>query len=142
MDALNFDSGLKTYTVNGSTTISFNPADGHFVESLYRMLENIKEATSLTDERELELKGDSEEAFRFAHERDKRIRAEIDNVFGPVSSALFPGMDCTALAGGVPVWLNFVLAVLDVIDAEVSEQVGKPSPKLDAYLAKYRKYQR
>lgn len=39
--ALNFESGLVTYNINGKCQVSFNPTDSNFVERLYLAFEDL-----------------------------------------------------------------------------------------------------
>lgn len=48
-------------------------------------------------------------------------------------------MNVYALADGLPVWMNLMLAVLDVVDAKLAQENERANPRLEKYLAKYRK---
>lgn len=141
MGALQFDTGLKTYTVNGQVTISFNPGDPAFIERLFSMMEKIESISKVSEAERVDVINGGN-VFQYTKKRDSAIRAEIDAVFGDgVADGLFD-CDCTALAGGLPVWLNFCLAIVDLIDADVTEQQKQANPRIDHYMAKYAKYQR
>ena len=128
MKELSFDSGLVTYSLNGKCEVSFNPTDSNFVEGYKAQIEKI---------------ADKREIFAFAKERDAEMRGIIDGVFGDaVCDVLFGGMNVYALANGIPVWCNLMLAVMDEIDSSFAREQKATNPKLQKYLNKYQKYQR
>ena len=71
------------------------------------------------------------------------MRRIIDGVFqAEVSGDLFGGMNVYAIAGGLPVWCNLLLAVMDEMDAACIKEQRMMSPRVQGYIDKYRKYQR
>ena len=112
MQELNFGDGIVTYTVNGKREVSFNPTDSNFVERLYLAFEDLDKKQE-GYKTQIEKMGDKKLIFEFARERDKEMREIIDSVFGAhIADNLFGGMNVYALAEGVPVWCNFMLAVM------------------------------
>ena len=86
---------------------------------------------------------DKKEIFEFARERDTEMREIIDGLFGvPVSEALFGGMNVYALANGLPVWCNLMLAVMDEVDSTYAREQKATNPRIAKYTAKYQKYQK
>lgn len=131
MGELNFQTSRKTYTVNGGAEISFDPSDITFVHMLFDLVNKMEsrqnEATP----------DDPMEVFEAAARRDAEMRADIDSVFGePVCDKVFGRTNVFSLAGGLPVCMNFLLAVIDEID-EAMEQERKQSPIMEAYIKKY-----
>ena len=136
MKELNFDSGLVTYSLNGKCEVSFNPTDSNFVERLYSAFEDL-------DKAQIEKMADKKEIFEFARERDAEMRGIIDGVFdAPVSEAVFGGMNVYAIANGLPVWCNLMMAVMDEIDTTFSREQKLTNPRISKYTAKYQKYQK
>lgn len=132
MGALNFETGRKTYTVNGNCEISFDPADINFVNRFMGLMERMEKQQS-------EPAKEVGNVFAEFERRDKEMRAEIDEVFGePVCDKVFGRTNVFSPAGGLPLCVNFLLAIVDEIDA-ASEQETKPSEKLTAYIQKYEK---
>lgn len=131
MGELNFQTSRKTYTVNGGETISFDPADIGFVNRLFDLMEKL-------EKRQKEpAPENSEDVFTVAARRDAEIRAEIDAVFGePVCDKVFGRTNVFSPAGGLPICVNFLMAVIDEIDA-ASEREIKVSPRMNAYMQKY-----
>lgn len=132
MGVLNFQTSRKTFTVNGKAEISFDPADINFVHRLFSLMEKL-------EQQQREDPAEIENVFEEFAARDKAMRAEIDEVFGePVCEKVFGTTNVYSPAGGLPVCMNFLLAVIDEVDA-ASEVETKPSGKVDAYIQKYEK---
>jgi len=137
MKELNFDNGLKTYTVNGCAQISFNPSDARFNQKMHALLKRIEEIVN--DNPELSA-DDADAYYAFMNDRDRAIRNEVDAVFGDgISDKIFP-YDCTAVSDGMPMVVNFLLAILDEVESNVDEQTKAASPRVAHYTAKWQKY--
>lgn len=142
MKELNFDSGLVTYSLNGKCEVSFNPTDSNFVERLYSAFEELDKKQE-GYKAQVEKMANKREIFDFARERDTEMRGIIDGVFeASVSEAVFGGMNVYAVANGLPVWCNLMLAVMDEIDTTFAREQKATNPRLQKYLAKYQKYQK
>lgn len=142
MKELNFDSGLVTYSLNGKCEVSFNPTDSAFVERLYHTFEELdkKQENYKSSMQNLQ---DKKEIFNFARERDAEMREILDAVFGvPVSDALFGDMNVYAIANGLPVWCNLMLAIMDELDTAFAREQKAANPRIAKYTAKYQKYQK
>ena len=92
---------------------------------------------------QIEKMTDKREIFEFAKERDAEMRDIIDGVFeAPVSEAVFGGMNVYAIANGLPVWCNLMMAIMDEIDTTFSREQKLTNPRISKYTAKYQKYQK
>lgn len=130
MGVLNFQTGKKTYTVNDGCEISFDPTDIRFVNGLFDLFEKLEKQQS-------EQPQNPENAFAYAAQRDRELRAQIDALFEePVCEKIFGRTNVLSPAGGLPVAMNFLLALIDEVDAAAEEET-KPSAKVDAYIRKY-----
>lgn len=139
MKELNFENGLVSYSLNGQFEVTFNPTDSNFVERLYSAFEDLDKKQE-GYKAQIEKMADKKEIFEFARERDAEMRSIIDGVFdAPVSDAVFGGMNVYALAGGLPVWSNLMLAVMDEIDTAFSREQKATNPRIAKYTAKYKK---
>lgn len=129
---LSFDTGVEEYDVNG-VKVRFNPTDEAFVSKLYDAfgsLEGLQEG--------LAGDGGTEEVLERFARLDKEMRQTIDGLLGEgVADALFPGMNCYAVADGLPVWTNLVLALLDEVTEAYEREFGKTDGRLKAHSAKY-----
>lgn len=130
MGVLNFQTGRKTYTVNDGCEISFDPTDIRFVNGLFDLFEKLEKQQN-------EQPQNPENAFAYAAQRDRELRAQIDALFEePVCEKIFGRTNVLSPAGGLPVALHFLLALIDEVDAAAEEET-KPSAKVDAYIRKY-----
>lgn len=141
MSELNFDTGLVTYKVNGQCEISFNPADVAFVRRLFNTFDNLSKQQDAIEGEDKDI--DGVKLFELVEQREEKMRADIDSVFGDaVCDKLFGKVSVFALAGGLPLWCNFLMAVIDKIDAAIEEEQKQASPRVAKYMAKYEKYKR
>ena len=142
MKELSFDSGLVTYSLNNRCEVTFNPTDSNFVQRLYSAFEELDKKQD-GYKAALEKMADKRKVFDFARERDAEMRSIIDGVFNaPVSDALFGGMNVYAIANGLPVWCNLMLAVMDEVDNTFAREQKATNPRIAKYTAKYQKYQK
>lgn len=133
MGVLDFQSTRKTYTVNGGEEISFDPTDINFVNRLFDLMDRLEK------QQNEDAPQDPREVFARAAKMDVEMRAEIDQVFDePICDKVFGKTNVLSPAGGLPVCMNFLLSVIDEIDA-ASEAETKHSPRVDAYIQKYEK---
>lgn len=145
--SLSFDTGIVEYDVNGAATIRFNPTDATFIERFYRTLTELDERQDEFRKKVDAIGEDKEGMFAYAKERDRDMREKLDDMFGEgVSDALFGATNCYMLASGLPVWMNFMFAVADEIQAAFADEGEKADPRMRAYGEKYdklmKKYQR
>lgn len=137
MAELNFDTGVVTFTVNGKCDITFNPTDSAFVERLFNAFDTLDKKQE-SYKAEIERMVDKREVFEIARRRDKEMREIVDGVFGqPVCASLFEGMNVYAMADGLPVWCNFMLAVMDVVDTTFAREQKATNPRIAKYTKKY-----
>lgn len=139
MKELNFETGLVEFDLNGKATVSFNPTDSNFIERLYATFEELdrKQEQYKAD---IEKMADKRKIFDYARERDAEMRGMLDDVFGaPVSDALFGDMNVYAVANGLPVWCNLMLAVMDEVDSTFAREQKAVNPRIAKYTAKYKK---
>lgn len=140
MGNLNFDNGLVSYEVNGvPNAVVFNPADMSFVDKLLNFFEvySKKHDTLSRDIQNLE---DNRKIFELCDNMDKEIRTSINTLFGEnASENLFPDMSCCAMANGLPLWMNFTLAVMEEVQQACDSQKTKLNPRIQKLVAKYKK---
>ena len=117
---LSFANGVQEYTVHGvkgDVIIRFNPTDGAFIQRLYNAFDTLdKKQEKYADE--VQKCGDRVEIFNIADRRDKEMREIIDGLFEePVCDSIFGSMNLYAMADGLHVWTNFLLALMDETDS-------------------------
>lgn len=136
---LQFDTGLVTYHLNDRCDVTFNPTDSVFVERLYAAFNDLdKKQEAYQDQ--VSRMSDRAKIFDLMRERDKEMRQLIDGVFdAPVCAMLFGGMNVYAMASGLPVWANLMLTIMDEVDTAFSREQKATNPRVQKYLAKYKK---
>lgn len=139
MKELGFETGLVTYSFNGKCDISFNPTDSNFVKRLFDAFEYL-DGKQEAYKAEIAKISDKKKIFEIARERNDEMREIIDGVFeAPVCNALFGSMNVYALADGLPVWCNLMLAVMDEIDTTFAREQKQTNARITKYTAKYHK---
>lgn len=127
--ALTFETGLVEYDINGAATVRFNPTDETFTQNLYETFKELDKMQASFAE------GDDFSQFIGL---DKDMRGCIDKLLGEgVSDALFCGMNCYALADGLPAWTNLILALLYEVTEAYEREFGKTDSRVKAHKAKY-----
>lgn len=145
--ALNFDTGVVDYEINGKAHARFNPADIAFTEKFYNAFMELADKQEEFQKQIEEVRDNKDEFFTFAHDRDAEMREIIDGLFGGgVADAIFEDMNCYAIADGMPIWINFLFAVAEEIRDAYDEQGRKADPRMKQFdaksqelLAKYKK---
>ncbi len=135
MGEIRFDTGVRTYDLNGACEVRFNPTDLDFAERLCDVFAQLEQRGA-----DRAATGDAGAVFARGRALDAEMRELIDGLFSaPVCQALFGGMNVYAMAGGLPVWCNLLLAVMDEIREAVAAESAEISPRIAAYTAKYRR---
>ena len=68
------------------------------------------------------------------------MRGLIDSVFSfGVCDPVFGSMNVYAMADGLPVWCNLMLAVLDIVKESFDREQKAIDPRVQRFLEKYRK---
>lgn len=137
MNALNFETGVVTFSINGKCELSFNPTDSAFIERLYAAFEKLDKKQESYKAR-VENCANKREIFDLAREFDSEMRKIIDEVFeSPLCEELFGKMNVYAIADGLPVWANFILAVMDTVDSTFAREQKATNPRIAKYTKKY-----
>ena len=136
--ALSIETGIVTYDLNGKVKLSFNPTDSAFVERLFKTFDALDKKQ---EEYKAEVdKAEKREIFAIARKRDAEMRELIDSALGvPVCDAVFGGMNVYALANGLPVWANLLLAIMDEMDTSFAAEQKKTNTRIRKYSEKYKK---
>lgn len=139
MPELKFETGLVTYDLNGKCEVSFNPTDSDFVKRLFDAFDYLDKKQEAYKE-EIEKTADKKQVFEIAQSRNKEMRELIDGLFGvPVCDAVFGNMNVYALADGLPVWCNLMLALMDEVDTTFAREQKATNGRITKYTAKYKK---
>ena len=139
MENLNFEKGVKEFDVNGSAVLKFNPTDSFFIRKLFRAFETLDKKQE-SYKGKIEKTADKMEIFDTAEEMDAEMRKIIDGVLGEdTCNSVFGEMNVYALGNGLPVWCNFMLAVMEQIDTAFAREQKLTNPRIAKYTAKYKR---
>lgn len=139
MSEIRFDTGVVSFNVNDAVTIEFNPTDSEVVEKIYSTFEELDKKQDAY-KAEVERCADKKEIFEIARRRDQEMREMLDGLFGkPICAPLFGAMNVYAMADGLPVWCNLMLAIVDQIDTTFSRQQKLTNPRIKKYSEKWKK---
>ncbi len=137
---IEYSTGVKTYEVAGGE-ISFNPTDTEFSRRLYDCFEKLANLQTEGEVKNAEVEQDGRKLYDMIGEREAEMRKNIENVFGEGSaSKIFPDTGLYALADGLPVWANFLLAIVDIVEEASDKEIGIATPRADMLMKKYGKY--
>ena len=144
MENLELTSGLRRMPVivdglDTGRTVNFNPADQEFAEVLYALVDRIgmihEEKNKLR-----ETETDLLKKFGINRAEDQEMRQAVDDVFGDGFSDDVFQVRLFALSDGMTVVENFLFALLEEMEAAVTENMAKRNSRIGKYTAKYRKY--
>lgn len=132
MPSLVFDKGYKEYDINGdkNCVIRVYTSDWNLLPRLHelkkKIVARVRTLKNVSD--------DFETAMNEMGEVERAVRAEIDAAFGsPVSEAAFGGVNCLSFAGGQPIVLNFLEAIVPEIQKEFEAETQQASERIAEY---------
>ena len=136
---LQIDTGVVEYRLNNKVSIWLNPADPAFVKRLLERFTALEQEDKAWRERINALE-DPAAVMAAYDEGDALFRRALDDILGDgVCKALLGSTSVLAFAEGAPLWMNILLAIMDIVDEAVTAQQDATNPKLEYYLKKYRK---
>jgi hypothetical protein len=120
--------------------VTFNPTDTNFIEKIFNTFDKLDNVYESYLE-QLQKAEENGAAFAVTNTMDKEMRGMIDELFGkPISDELFGSMNLYAAAGGLPVWCNMFLAIIDEIDTAFAREKKATNPRIQKYTQKYTKH--
>ena len=138
MAEIRFDTGLKEFTINGKTKVVFAPTDMAFIEKVYSCLDNMDKKQE--GYKEVAEQTTDAAVFDLARRMDAEAREEINAVFdSDICQPVFGNLNLFTVADGLPVWANFMLALIDQLDGAFAEEKKKTNPRIAKYTAKYKR---
>ncbi len=139
MKELSFETGLVSYCVNGGRELAFNPTDPAFIGRLFCVFNKLDERQEAY-RAELAAASGNAAAFELARRMDAEMRSLIDGALGEgLSEDVFGELNVYALADGLPVWANLLLAVMDECESGFVREQKAVNPRIEKYTRKYRK---
>lgn len=138
-EVLKFNDGFKEFAVNGdgNRIVRFNPCDFAIVERANASAKRLEKIEEKYKNAESE---NAEDFEKIAAECNADIRAEINVVFGnDVCTPAFGDTNCLSLAGGSPIFENFLNAMLDIVKKEMDKETSKSKKKIAVYTNQVKK---
>lgn len=138
MTELKIYTGVREYRLNDKCTVCFSPSDPAFADRLYTAFDDLKKKQDARDN-DVD-KMSAREAFDWINQMDKEMRETIDGVFNqPICETLFGNVSVYAIADGVPLWMNLMLAIMDELDEGIKREKAFHSERLAKYTKKYQR---
>ncbi len=132
MRNLNIDKGIKEYSINGDTgkILRVNTSD---IGIIARFEKTESELMKIAD------KYSSVEeniTINTLTELDEEVKKQIDYIFGDgASNIIFGDTNCVSLAGGQPIFMNFLDAILPTIKSDIIDEQKKSKKKISKYTS-------
>ena len=136
MNNLSFDVGYKEYSINGdeSRILRIKMTD---YEIFDRFTKGMKQIDKIAKEYENSTANTFDEANNLFVSVDRKIRKQIDFIFdGDVSDIIFGNTNCISIAGGKPVFQNFLEAILPSIKKDIGVEQQEIAEKVHKYTSK------
>lgn len=133
MPNLVFNKGYKEYDINGDKdcVIRVYTSDwgiiGRIAELKERIVAKVRTLKNVGD--------DFETAMNELNRVEREVRAEVDTAFGsPVSDKAFGSVNCLSFAGGQPIVLNFLEAILPEIRKDLEAETQQANERIAKYV--------
>lgn len=137
MKELKIATGVETYKLNDSVKVSFNPTDAAFGEKLFNVFDTLDKRQE-SYKAEVEKNAGKRELFDVARKLDSEMKEIINDVFGSdICGVLFGGLNVYAMADGLPLWANLLLAIMDEMDETMVREKKAMNPRISKYTKKY-----
>ena len=136
MEKISFDTGVKTYQINDTGLLRFNPADPNVYKRLKDMGPKIE---AMEAEYNNQVKGitDGGEAIDLLAEYDKKTKDLLSDAFGQENDfdAIFGGANIMAIAGnGQLIVTNFLDAITPIVEEGVKTYAKMEAKKTAAQI--------
>ena len=136
---IKFDTGAVEYSINDAVTVTFNPTDLAFVERVFNIFDHMDEKQEEYNSAISKVEKNAE-VFAVFRSIEGEMREMIDDVFGAeVCQSIFGNMSVFALAEGLPLWANLMLALIDEMDVAFAKEKKATNPRIKKYTAKYKR---
>ena len=133
MKNLSFNIGIKEYYINGDENkiLRVNTSDFNLIERFEKSEAVLRK---IADKFETIADDATSETLS---QLDKDVKNQIDYIFGNnASDVIFGNVSCISLAGGQPIFINFLDVILPVIEKDIVEEQKKSEQKIRKYTSK------
>ncbi len=139
MKNINLETGMVEYLLGGKVSVRFNPTDLNYMERVYAAFDELGRIQTRF-QKDMEALEEEKEIFALAKETDGKIREVLNALFEKeVCEPLFGNMNLFAYSGGMPVWVNLMLAVSDVMNTAMQAEADARDKRIEKYVDKYQK---
>ena len=137
MKNISLETGKVEYLLGGKVSVRFNPTDLNYMERVYAAFDELGRIQTRF-QTDLEALEEEKEIFALAKETDGRIREVLNALFEKdVCEPLFGNMNLFAYSGGMPVWVNLMLAVSDEMNSAMLAEADARDKRIEKYTEKY-----
>lgn len=139
MKELAFDTSIETFNINGVWKVRFNPTDSRFSRRLFDAFTELEEKYKHS-KHEMDITADKRKVFELMDRLDGEMRVIIDDVLGEgASEAIFGDTNVYAMSGGLPLWTNLFLCLMDECNDTFAREQKATNPRVKKYTEKYHK---
>ena len=133
MEKIQFDSGIRSYRINGAGILRFNPGDPNLYSRFLEAVEKLKEVEAeLTRQAEA---AEGVQIVKLMKQADEKMKEILGWVFGPDNNfhALLGGVNLLAIAdNGERVVTNLFAALEPVLVEGAKRCAGQQAEKIKA----------
>lgn len=133
MEKIQFDSGIRTYRINGAGVLRFNPCDPNLYSRFLEAVEKLKEVEAeMTQQAET---AQGEEIVKLMTGADEKMKGILGWVFGPENDfqKILGGVNLLAVAdNGQRVVTNFFAALEPVLVEGAKRCAGQQAETIKA----------
>lgn len=140
MGKISFETGVREYDLNDTVKVCFNPTDLIFARKVFDTVESLDNLQQQCADRvaTLDSQKDALQIYEISDQLEKDIREQLNNLFElDVCTPLFGSMCVYAVGDGLPVWLNFLFAIIDELQGSFDAEKKKMNQRIQKYTAKY-----
>ena len=137
MPNLSVNTGIEEYTLNDNVKVRLNPTDPAFVKRIFNRFSELEAKDKAWREKIRDL-SKPEEVMAAYDEGEALFARAVDDILGEGTCRGVAGdTSVLSLAGGAPIWMNILLAIIDEMDSAIAREQKAANPKLEKYLKKY-----
>ena len=139
MPSLVFDKGYKEYDINGdkNCVIRVNTSDWNIIGRIDALRERIAGKVSALQS----INDDYSAVMEAMRGVEREVRAEVDEALGsPVCDTAFGGINCLSFAGGQPIVVNFLEAILPEIKKDLETEAEQAERRAEKYTAAVKQF--
>ncbi|MDY4812926.1 MAG: hypothetical protein SO152_03645 [Ruminococcus sp.] len=134
MKNLDFNTSYKEYSINGDTNrvLRIKTTDMNILSRIRKAEKQLRkiadDCSNITD---------NSKVVETITELDVKVREQIDFIFDDkVSDIIFGNTNCLSIAGGKPIFENFLDVVLPVIKEDISSEQQNLEKMIGKYTSK------